>query len=65
MLSQHCAGRHRFRRVEAHPAGDLYAAGAAAAMRLVGMPTATIPDQREPTDAEKQQFERHSHVGQK
>jgi hypothetical protein len=33
-------------------------------MRLVGMPTATIPDQREPTDAEKQQFE-HSHVGQK
>jgi len=47
------------------PPGDLCASGAAAAMRLVDMPTATIPDQHEPTDAEKQQFERHSHVGQK
>jgi hypothetical protein len=31
-------------------------------MRLVGMPTATIPDQREPTDAEKQQFETPSAI---
>jgi hypothetical protein len=46
------------------PPGDLYAAGGATAKRLVGMPTATISDQREPTDAEKQQFERHCHVGQ-